>query len=96
MHDAPLVLVRTVSMRKSLIADLSVGGMLVLTELGLLAFLTYLGLLDPALSQRPLGDSPNYGAMARHPFSSDPAAFHRREPDEITLRLHRWAYTYGG
>jgi len=65
---------RTVFVRKSLIADLSASGVLVLTELGFLAFLTYLGLLDPALSQRPIGDSPNYEAMARHPFSSDPAA----------------------
>jgi hypothetical protein len=58
--------------RKSLITDLSACGALVLVELGLLAFLIHLGLLDPLKSLRPLGDNRYYEAMARSPFSSDP------------------------
>jgi hypothetical protein len=57
---------------KSLITDLSACGALVLVELGLLAFLIHLGLLDPLKSLRPLGDNRYYEAMARSPFSSDP------------------------
>lgn len=58
--------------RKSLIADLSACGVLVLVELGLLAFLIHLGLLDSLKSLRPLGDTRYYVAMARNPFSNDP------------------------
>ncbi len=74
MNEATLSIMRVWRVRKSLMVDLSVGVILALVELGLLAFLSYLGLLDPVLSRRPLGDSPNYEAMARNPFSSDPAA----------------------
>ena len=73
---ATLSIMRVWQVRKSLLADLSAGVTLALVELGLLAFLMYLGLLDPVLSQRPIGDSPNYEAMARNPFSSNPAAHH--------------------
>jgi len=58
--------------RKSLIADLSAGGVLSLVELGLLSFLIHLGLLDPLKSLRPHWDELYYEAMARSPFSSDP------------------------
>ncbi len=58
--------------RKSLIPDLSAGGALALVELGLLAFLMHLGLLDPLKSLRPQWDNLYYEAMARSPFSSDP------------------------
>ncbi len=76
MDETTLSIMRVWRVRKSLMADLSAGVTLALVELGLLAFLMYLGLLDPVLSRRPLGDSPNYEAMARNPFSSDPAAHH--------------------
>ncbi len=58
--------------RKNLIADLSAGGVLASVELGLLAFLMHLGLLDPLKSLRPNWDNLYYEAMARSPFSSDP------------------------
>src|SRR5438132_13293710 len=74
MDYATLSIMRTLQERKSWLADLSAGVALALVELGLLAFLMHLGLLDPVLSRRPGGDSPNYVAMARNPFSSDPAA----------------------
>src|SRR5437899_421139 len=76
IDEATLSIMRVWRGRKSLMADLSVGVSLALVELGLLAFLMYLGLLDPVLSRRPPGDAPNYEAMARNPFSSDPAAHH--------------------
>lgn len=58
--------------RKSLIADLSACGVLALVELGLLAFLMQLGLLDPLKSWRyPTIDALFYQAMAQNPFSTD-------------------------
>jgi hypothetical protein len=69
-----LPIIPALHVRKRLIADLSAGVLLTVVEIGLLAFLMHLGLLDPALSRRPLGDGPNYEAMAHNPFSSDPAA----------------------
>jgi hypothetical protein len=74
MNEATLSIIRVWRVHKSLMVDLSAGVILALVELGLLAFLMYLGLLDPVLSRHPLGDSPNYEAMARNPFSSDPEA----------------------
>jgi hypothetical protein len=59
-------------MRKSLIVDLSASSVLALVELGLLAFIMHLGLLDPLKSRHAEGMYFNYVAMARSPFSSDP------------------------
>jgi len=67
-----LPMVPALHVRKRLLPDLSAGGVLVLVELGLLAFIMYLDLLDPLKSSRPQRDNLFYEAMARSPFSRDP------------------------
>lgn len=60
--------------RKEFTADISIGGILVLIELCLLASIMHLGLLDPHTSLRLPSDYLNYEPMARNPFSTDPTA----------------------